>query len=135
MKNEDYKIDIVNQIDDKTCVAASMAMVAGVPIERVFEVMEAISKPPYSEHDAMKGLVKLGVLPIQVLGREFPHAALYIATVPSLNNIGGTHSIVIDLRHDEMEVFDPQNGRLDRKFYTKENLSGNWCQLMTCERV
>lgn len=132
---KDFEIKLVNQVDDKSCMAACMAMVAGVTIEKVFEVMQDIHATPYSEYEAMIGLVRLGVLPIQIIGREFPRADLYMVAVPSLNNPGGTHAIIIDLRHGCMEVFDPQNGRPDRKYYTRENISGNWCQLMICERV
>lgn len=135
MNKNDFEITLVNQIDDCTCIPACMAMISGFKLEDVLHIMEDIRKPPYSEHETMIGLVRLKVLPIQILGRVLKPFHLYMAMVPSLNAIGVIHAIVIDVRDGNLKVFDPQNGRTDKKFYTDQYLPGNWCQLVSCERV
>lgn len=133
MKSQNFKIKLVNQIDDKTCVAACMAMIAGVSIERVLKITEDIGEPPFSEETSMIGLTQLKVLPRRQLENQILHGRIYIADVPSLNFLGTMHAVVLDFR-DIFEVYDPQNGREGKKFYTSENISG-WANLIYCVRV
>ena len=53
---------------------------------------------------------------------NFLGEGVYIISVPSLNTMGGLHSVVVDLDED-FEVLDPQEGNI-RTFgvYTSDNL-------------
>lgn len=49
---------------------------------------------------------------------------VYLAAVPSLNEPGLMHQIILDCRHEPLIVLDPAQGLPDRKYYAWEPEKG-----------
>jgi hypothetical protein len=41
----------------------------------------------------------------------------YLASIPSLNFVGKCHTVLVHATEDFVKVYDPNNGREDKKFY------------------
>jgi len=109
------KISLVNQQDDKSCVVACIAMITGKPYEEIRACFKEDDIPVYPHaQDAV--LCKYGfVTKRNTLQSLYPHG-IYILSVPSLNTPAQMHAVVLDTT--DYVIYDPQQGRPDRKFYT-----------------
>lgn len=115
------------QPDGQTCMATCLAMLLDMDTA---ECVARYHDKLYSQDFWFDDILDEHNIPY-----EYGHPArgklyqghVYLATVPSLNNAGGTHQIVIDYSHDEYVVLDPNIGR-DVKEYAEDgfNLLG-WC--------
>lgn len=108
---------LVNQIDDKTCTSACIAMITGEPIEEVISKFHKdyfTGRQRVSDYLRRKGLFARDMTSTE---RYMAFNAIYILCVPSLNQQASFHSIVADTR-DTVEIHDPQKGREGKKYYT-----------------
>lgn len=55
--------------------------------------------------------------------------AVQLLTVPSLNNLGGNHRVIVDTRNDERLLFDPNHGYHGRKWYRFDDLR-SWSEVV-----
>lgn len=155
-----FKNDIIipqQQVDDKTCMQACAAMIAGVDVGFVVERARALFDDNGVDDNAVLGcevpsvaaryhdppstytpqalsnlqldklLVFYGYLPLQQQYPTLYDGHVYIAHVPSLNFAGRLHAVVIDTRGEDVVVCDPQRGRKDREYYNAEKLT-SWCR-------
>lgn len=126
MRNESKEAD-VRLIQHQTqpcpvsCVSTCLAMLKAAPADEVIEKMHL----RYRE----KGMTMREMLDeLQIPFESFDtcgHSGLeeygaYLCTVPSLNIVGGTHQIIIEMTlDDDYHVVDPVQGRDGRKYYVK----------------
>ena len=118
------EIELVQQIDDETCVAACLAMVTGKTSKRVInELEEAGFKPPYNEIEYCPYLVRNDILPEiyqSATTARFSWETVNLIIVASKNHIAKTHLIVVVYGKIDADckVFDPQQGRGNKDHYT-----------------
>lgn len=110
-------IELVNQINDSTCVHACLSMITGIDIEKIIDELPQ----PCGPSQYLPWLVLYNVLPIQE--HRLFYGALSLVTIPSRNKRGFFHVILVDLRFDDAAVvYDPQQGRtvdgVDREHVT-----------------
>lgn len=110
---------LINQQCEKSCVVAAISMVTGKSFD---EVSEQVCRLPVSEEEQDQLLTRFGFKFIRQIYPSLHPGCVYIASVPSLNNIATLHCVIIDTRNDGFEVFDPQKGREGKKFYTSDTL-------------
>lgn len=111
------EVEHVKQVSTTTCVHACLSMVTGVPIKDLIDRWGSEGLGSGRENVT---LTELGLLPeIVTLNNygmeylwEYDEYSVYMATVPSLNIVGGSHRVVITLgEHNEVQLFDPNFGR------------------------
>lgn len=110
------KIELVNQVDDKTCASACISMLTGMPIDKVIEEFHGdylALNIDIGDYLRSKGFV---VRDAYSKERLLKPGSVYLLCVPSLNVVGGLHEVVVDIR-DVFEIYDPQAGRKDKKYY------------------
>jgi len=116
------QIQLVNQINDKSCVHACIAMVTGNSVK---EMWERYPHPMENTHQLVL-LIERKILPIPTalaqLGVYFPSIGIYFMSVPSLNVPGALHCVVVKAEVDRFTVYDPQAGREGKKFYPSDCL-------------
>jgi ABC-type bacteriocin/lantibiotic exporter with double-glycine peptidase domain len=112
---------LIRQKDDYSCGIACVAMVSGLSFSKVKECSKNILRSDYTmtaeEMDAL--LKSLKIRFSRKLYPRFAKTSLYIVTVPSLNVVGGNHYVVVDLRDAVFTVYDPQEGRKNKKYYAR----------------
>ena len=102
-----FRIELVNQDDDVSCIAACIAMVSGESLKHVKKTLGDTDKGLL---DVLIGLKKfnlygnLQAFPVLLIDR------VYTLTTPSLNFPGKNHQVVVTTFDNEMKVFDPQYG-------------------------
>jgi hypothetical protein len=101
-----------------SCVSTCLAMIIDCPAASVIAELHQ----PYRDGDLTlrEMLEHLGVKYTAFYSLDCPPLAdegVYLCTAPSLNIEGGNHQILIEVTDDGYFVFDPVNGREDRKFY------------------
>lgn len=101
-----------------SCVSTCLAMIVGRPAQEVIEQMHK----PYRDGDLTlrQMLERLGVEYTAFFSLDCPPLAdegVYLCTSPSLNIEGGNHQILIEVTDEGYFVFDPVQGREDRKYY------------------
>ncbi len=106
----------VQQVDDRTCLHACLAMVTKLDIAAVIEELGRGDFPSFLMVSFLRRL-GFSVAPgwdnrVLVRGR------VYIVTTRSLTFPEGFHVVVVDCRGHEEVVLDPQAGRKDREAYT-----------------
>lgn len=112
------EINLVNQINDETCMSACLAMLTGIPIEQVIKEFHADyfrGKVTAYEYLKQKGI---GSRKFWVEERGLSWGCLYLLAVPSLNKKGILHSILAQTTSDGLQIFDPQQGRYGKDYYT-----------------
>lgn len=121
---EENELVVKHQVQptDQTCTMTCIAMVLGIPATQAveefhYDYINSIQKP--SAYFKLKNIAFKTVT--ESRGLEYDN--VYIATVPSLNTVAGTHSIVIDAT-DNFTVYDPNMGREGKKFYWYPELDG-----------
>jgi len=115
---EKYKIEHQQQPDDMSCVMTSAAMLVGLSVED--EEIQKFNRDYLHQMATVSSFAMSRAGAIYVRSplaeeRTFIAGNVYVLHVPSLNNIGGGHSIVVDAR-DVLELFDPQKGT-GKKYY------------------
>jgi len=123
-------ITLQKQFKDDACVAACIAMVSNCHQESIYHDLDDESD---LKSEFMQW-VRLGYLPTLHSFTHLIFDKVQIVTVPSLNVVGGNHRIVVT-NDDEngWQVFDPQNGVKDKKFYANIESLKSWTQLTTVE--
>lgn len=115
------------------CVLACMATILNRSLDEIHEVYPRFKKdnlPGLTLFDTYELLNRLGVEYISYMNTMLVWGRIYIVTVPSLNYTGGNHCIVIDCRRrDNTLIFDPAEGLIGKRWYTKENLK-SWSEVI-----
>lgn len=102
-----------------SCVATCFAMIVGAPVSVFMGLHEEYRAGKLSFREALN---RMGI-PF----RSFDSAdrnslgdeGVFLASVPSLNIQGGMHQVVIEMLDDAYwRVYDPNQGRDDRLYYT-----------------
>lgn len=102
-------INLVQQIDDQTCVHACLAMVTGCSIQ---DVVDLVGPTALDWRKEYRVLIEHGLFPYLCPDGIFLFPGVYIATIPSRNHAGFLHRIVVRRdRRDQILVTDPQHGR------------------------
>ena len=111
------KIKLQQQPTDNSCTSTCLAMILGVPVDKV--ILEFHDKYLRSAITPFKYLSDNGIESEQhrTSDRILWHGELYLVVVPSLNTVGVTHSIIVDVRFDDYLVFDPNKGKEGKKYY------------------
>lgn len=125
---------LVNQIDDKTCTHACLAMAAQCSVEDIIKAMggEPLLRRQMVLFLACRGIMAQWVPP----GLPLTHG-FYFVSVPSLNRPRMMHATVLYSEPPEVEdawpweLFDPQTGRTGREFYTNDDLEAG--EVAYCE--
>ena len=92
-----------------TCVQTCVAMVLSVPVA---EVIARYGDGPMNQQLMCNVLTQCGVVWNQMTQGTMVHEGWYLATVPSLNNRGGNHQILVRFTsHDGVCVVDPAIGQ------------------------
>lgn len=105
------QLQLRQQPDGCTCMATSLAMILDMDVDQCIELYhEKLYSHDFwfddvlDEHDIPYAYPKPGRQTIY-------QGNVYLCAVPSLNNLGGMHQIVIDYRGEEYQVLDPNSGR------------------------
>lgn len=134
-----HKIVHQQQLTDTSCVPASISMLTGLyqyipfPQKDIIAQMEAHHDSSGSLHSEFRQWVRMGYYPYLTQFNELRHGKVYLATVPSLNKVAGNHRIIIDMT-DDMVIFDPNEGRENKLYYTPSILR-SWSELTFVEYV
>lgn len=123
----------VQQPTDVTCSHACLAMVTGLPIERL---VDRFGDRSLRDEDEATILTELGILPVPMspymLENPMPLAGVYFLTTPSLNRPGDMHRVVAHYAHEEgWTVFDPNEGRDGKQYWGRNALQVgpfNFCE-------
>ena len=121
--------ELVNQINDKTCVQACLAMITGASIKNVIRATGGGALCP---DDRILFLAAHGVLCEQLNQTGWVYG-VYLVSAPSLNVGRKTHQLIVNVRPDwpkdsPWQVLDPQSGREGKEAYTDEDMkSGEMC--------
>jgi len=113
------EIKLVQQSTDNGCMSACIAMVLDLPLD---EVMEAFHDDYHEGEIRAEDYIRMRGVDVELLfaaGSRVYSDQLYIVSVPSLNLEGINHVVVMDTRNNETKVFDPNEGREGKRYYTK----------------
>jgi len=99
------------------CTLACVAMVTGRSFKEIRDLTGQDSLRAFDELLVLSALGYVGV-PENDPRRVFPDPGVYIATVPSLNKVGGLHCVVFDFV-DDFYVLDPLRGVGNKRWYTE----------------
>jgi len=126
------KLELVKQPTATTCVHACLSMLSGIAVEDIVKDLGDSGVASDREH---KWYRDNGYEPIYIEPHkkfDFKRDGVYLATVPSLNKIGGTHRIVI-LADSEagcmFKVFDPNRGKARKYYYSISALEDGACMI------
>ena len=115
------ELTLVTQPTHNTCTSACIAMITELPID---QVIEEFHTKYINHHITLHGYLRVkGVstkMPVEKPSFPAPLSPghLYILTVPSLNEEGMFHNIVVDYRWGEKpHVLDPCEGKKNHKYY------------------
>ena len=101
----------LQQPDGTTCMATCLAMILDMDLDQCIALYH---DKLYSQDFWFDDILDEHNIPYTYghpARRRLHEGYVYLATVPSLNNIGGNHQVVIDYRDDEYMVLDPNIGR------------------------
>jgi len=104
------------QPDQKSCVSTCVAMLLGVPATG--QQLVRFQGDYFDDRETASSFLRRKGMKNRALlteDRTMNFGRVYILSVPSLNNVGGMHAIVVDMR-DVMEIYDPQKGT-GKKYY------------------
>lgn len=103
-----------------SCMSTCLAMVANLPVDNVIDQFHMRYREGGLSIRQMLDEMKIPFMSFDSADNtNLDYVGAYLCTVPSLNIIGGTHAIVIEVTEDDYFVLDPVMGRVDRKFYVK----------------
>lgn len=114
-------MELINQINDESCVHACMAMVTGASVSELW----ARYPFPLTPKQELTILVEGRAWPVaqQPFTNQFPLYGTYLVSVPSLNVPGVLHRVVVLVGETEVVCLDPQRGREGKLFYTEDSFS------------
>ena len=127
-------IELINQIDDSTCLHATTAMVTGRTVESLIDEYGTGGNPDenkdgLSDRQSVRVLMQHMILPIPVhgfLSHPFPDYGVFKVSAPSLNRPGRLHALIVTSHPKEgYKVFDPQNGRDGKQWYSMNAMQPN----------
>ena len=120
------EITLVNQQEKTDCVAACIAMIVGVDINKVKKAAKEINLSfPMTNIDSVKLLCFFSVVGIMQTDESLYSGKIYKVGVASRNSVG-LHSLIIDLRSKKIKVYDPQNGVYGKNFYSEKEIPENY---------
>lgn len=99
-----------------SCTSACLAMIIGAPVaEVVDEFHDAYMRCEKEPHEflAEKGIIVRRCF----VGEAIEWDKVYLVAVPSINFETVMHNVVVDTRNDKVLVFDPAQGRPNRRYY------------------
>lgn len=111
---DESKTRHVRQMNDMSCAHACIAMATGIELDYVW------SKAP-QRLDIHRTIQLLEFYGQHITRLDAPND-LCLLTVPSLNELGRNHMVMMDCK-DGFEVFDPNMGRPHKKWYTMERMN------------
>ena len=111
------KLKHLQQVDNASCTSACLAMLLDKPVMSVmsdfhYDWCKQITDPLtyLKAHD-----VDVEVVPLYISNVA---NGFYLATVPSLNGVGGLHHIIMEFEDGVcVNVLDPNYGRKDKYIY------------------
>jgi len=110
----------LTQPTGSSCVAACIAMVAGLEVKEVINrLTDSQKKNGVSLYEEQLLLSKLGIEWNQFIYPKIVSFGFYLITVPSLNFDGLLHRIVIESAPSGITVYDPNKGRDGAKYYAE----------------
>jgi ABC-type bacteriocin/lantibiotic exporter with double-glycine peptidase domain len=112
------KLNHVMQLDSEGCGIACIAMLVN---KSYSEIRDLVVDIPITQRILEDLLYQLDIRFRKPAYDDLVPDRLYIVCVPSLNNIGGMHYIIVDMR-GTMKVYDPNKGRIDVSIYDHNNL-------------
>lgn len=116
---------LVTQEDDDGCVHACIAMVTG----QSYKDVRAVDRHELSMFRVISILSYFGYIgePQTYPVLPLTSATVALVTVPSLNIPGGNHQVVWVA--DDLKVFDPNEMRAGRKWYTTQTMK-SWSEVI-----
>lgn len=111
---------IIHQLQPtyNSCVSTCVAMLAGVPAERVVDKWNNLyHDEPYRLLEMLSDYDILGIPHSPYCGSIY-YGELYLVSVQSLNVVNGLHQIIVDARGENKLLFDPS----PREKYTWDKL-------------
>lgn len=109
-----FELQHQQQPTDHTCGQTCIAMLLGVPVEKVTAIWGECGMTRAEVYHALERCCCWWNAFLFDLMTVHGH---YLVTVPSLNNPGGLHYVVVRRDEDGERVFDPQRGRPGKLFY------------------
>lgn len=109
-----FQIQHQQQPNDSTCNQTCLAMLLGVPVA---EVIKVFGDGGWDTHDMFTALNRCWFRWDALLFDNLIANGHYLASVPSLNHLGGGHCIVIVKDENGETVYDPNRGGPSKKFY------------------
>lgn len=113
---------LVNQVNDRTCGHACLAMVTGRAVD---EVIGIVGDEPLDTFEERMFLAMHGILTVDVPMHAPFTWGVYMASAPSMNLPPKMHRVVVytepGAKGDPWVVLDPQTDRPGRKWYTEFN--------------
>lgn len=106
------------QILDNSCALTCLAMLAGIESEELIDagMHDRVFDNPVGCLPVMDELGIVAV-PMSPLAHASYWGELYLIRVPSLNNPGGAHAIILDLTGMDAKIWDPQMGNPGMRYY------------------
>ncbi len=121
---ESRPITFVQQPTSDSCVSACLAMLLGIPVERVLEEFHDRYKAhEVKPFDYLAGKIQAHY-PVDA-EEDLEWDRVYLLGVPSLNIRGGMHAVLLDTRGGKLRLYDPNVGKAGREYYflSRESLS------------
>lgn len=115
-----HPIKLQQQPTWNSCASTCMAMMLDLPAQQVIDEFHedyiTHKTRPY-DYLRSKGLdVRYGVI-----DQLFEWDTVYMVTVPSLNLLSVNHFVVMDFRDENWKIYDPNNGKEGKKYYTNDH--------------
>jgi hypothetical protein len=102
-------LTLQTQPTDVTCVHTCIAMILGIPVDKV---IERYGNTPITGFGLCAILEECGVLWNQFVFGTLIHEGWYLACVPSLNHVGKNHQIILWSEYGEtIRVLDPARAK------------------------
>ena len=125
-------IELVTQENDDGCAHACIAMVTGL----IFEHVWTLHPHQMTSDDIVHMLAHLRYV-AEPVSHGIPDG-LSLMTVPSLNELGCNHVVVMEVDNNQFRLYDPNKGRQNRKWYDLGEHDGdmsrfilkNWSEVM-----
>lgn len=124
-----HSITLQTQPTNTTCAHTCVAMVLGVPVE---EIIKKYGGDSLNQEKLTYILTDNKVWWNGLTNGNLVHSGWYFAVVPSLNNIGVNHQVLIYYNWDngELLVFDPARGK---KYDEKGRDLKSWSNLIAIQ--
>ena len=99
-----------------SCVSTCIAMLLGVPAEKVIEEFHDDYRSGKAEIDKYLKMYGINAQPV-LSNSVIEWDKLYLIVVPSLNKLAHAHEIIVDTRGDDPKIFDPNMGKPEKLYY------------------